>query len=70
MHKKKIQVFLAVTDPRKQTHAPLAADHTLATTGPRTALSRETLWEGGDRGGGIMGGGNETVPETMCTRTN
>jgi len=45
-----------VTDPRKQSHAPLAADPTLATTGPRTAVSREIIVGGGDQGGEGVGG--------------
>ena len=48
--------------PTQGTPAPLAANPTLATTGLRTAVSREIIVEGGGKGRGDQGGGGRTAP--------
>ena len=52
--------------PTQGTPAPLAANPTLATTGLRTAVPREIIVEGGGKGRGDQGGGDRSVPRTVC----
>ena len=48
--------------PTQGTPAPLAANPTLATTGLRTAVSREIIVEGGGKGRGDQGGRERNRP--------